>query len=72
MAKSKIEMSVEGMTGEGVVRSIETSLSGVKGVDYAHVNLGAGKISVEFDDSVASADQLIGAVEQLGFQVLQL
>jgi copper chaperone CopZ len=72
MAKSKIEMGVEGMAGEGVVRSIETALSGVQGVDYAHVNLGAGKIAVEFDDAVASADQLIGTVERLGFSVRQL
>lgn len=72
MAKSKIEMSVEGMTGDGVVRGIETGLSEVKGVEYAHVNLGAGKIRVEFDDSVTSADQLIGTVEQMGFHVLQM
>jgi copper chaperone CopZ len=55
-----------------VVRSIETGLSEVKGVEYAHVNLGAGKIHVEFDDSVTTADQLIGTVERLGFSVEQL
>jgi copper chaperone CopZ len=72
MAKSKIEMSVQGMTGEGVVRNIETSLSAIKGVEYAHVNLGAGKIMVEFDDSIATADQLMDTVERLGFHVAQM
>lgn len=72
MAKSKIEMSVQGMTGDGVVRSIETGLSGVQGVEYTHVNLGAGKVTVEYDDSLTSADQLIGTVEQMGFHVLQI
>jgi copper chaperone CopZ len=72
MAKSKIEMRVDDMSGDGVVRGIETSLSGVKGVEYAHVNLGAGKINVEFDDSITTADQLIGTVERLGFSVLQV
>ncbi|MDQ1471680.1 MAG: Heavy-metal-associated domain [Bryobacterales bacterium] len=72
MAKSKIEMSVPDMSGDGVVRNIETSLSGVRGVEYAHVNLGAGKITVEYDDAVATADQLIGTVKQLGFDVLQV
>jgi len=67
MAKAKIELQVEGMTCQGCVRSIETKLSGVKGVEYAHVNLGAGKATVEFDDAIVNVENLIGAVEQIGF-----
>jgi copper chaperone CopZ len=40
-------------------------------VDYAHVNLGAGIATVEFDDSRTDAGKLIGAVEQIGFQARQ-
>ena len=43
---SKVELSVGGMTCQGCVRSIEMKLCGVRGVDYAHVNLGAGHITV--------------------------
>jgi copper ion binding protein len=68
MAKLKIELHVEGMTCQGCVRSIETKLSRVQGVDYAHVNLGAGTATVEFDDAAVNVDKLIGAVEQIGFQ----
>lgn len=67
MAKAKIELHVEGMTCQGCVRSIETKLSGVKGVEYAHVNLGAEKATVEFDDAMVNVEKLIGAVEQIGF-----
>jgi len=59
------------MTCQGCVRSIETKLSKVPGVASAHVNLGAGKATVEYDDSRANVDQLIGAVEQIGFHVVK-
>jgi copper chaperone CopZ len=72
MAKSKIEMSVEGMTGDGVCRCIETGLSEITGVEYVHVNLGAAKVMVKFDDAIATADQLMSTVERLGFHVSQI
>lgn len=68
MAKTKIEMSIAGMTCQGCVRTIEKKLSAVQGVDYAHVNLGAGKATVEFDDAATTPDELITAVQQIGFE----
>jgi copper ion binding protein len=71
MAKAKVEMQVEGMTCQGCVRSIEKKLSGVHGVDYAHVNLGAGHVTVEFDDVQTNPQALVSAVEQIGFHASQ-
>jgi copper chaperone CopZ len=71
MAKSKAEFKITGMTCQGCVRSIEMKLSGVAGVDYAHVNLGAGVATVEYDDSRADVPKLIAAVQQIGFQAVQ-
>jgi copper chaperone CopZ len=71
MAKAKVELKVDGMTCQGCVRSIEKKLSGVAGVEYAHVNLGAGLATVEYDDTRTNAQQLIGAVETIGFQAAQ-
>ena len=68
MAKSKVELTVEGMTCEGCVRSVQRKLSKVAGVESAHVNLEAGKATVEYDDSLADPGQLVSAVEQLGYQ----
>jgi len=71
MAKAKMEMQVDGMTCEGCVRSIETTLSGVEGVQYAHVNLGAGRAVVEYDDAHTNVNTLMAAVEQMGFHASQ-
>lgn len=67
MAISTLELKVEGMSCEACVRSIERKLSKVAGVESARVDLEEGKATVEFDDSRAKAEQLIGAVEQIGF-----
>ena len=68
MGKSKVELKVEGMTCDGCVRTIEHKLSSVGGVQYAHVNLGAGKAVVEFDETRTNPEDLIKAVQQIGFQ----
>ncbi len=67
MAKAKVELRVEGMTCEGCVRSVQRKLSKVAGVESAHVDLDAGKATVEYDDSLADPAQLVGAVEQIGY-----
>jgi copper chaperone CopZ len=71
MARAKLEMQVEGMTCQGCVRSIETKLSGVQGVEYAHVNLGAGRVGVDYDDTQTNPQALLAAVEQIGFHASQ-
>lgn len=71
MAKTKIEMKIEGMTCPGCVRSIEKKLSTVDGVDYAHVNLGAGKAAVEYDDARVDPAKLMHAVDEIGFHATQ-
>jgi copper chaperone len=71
MAKSTLELRVEGMTCDGCVRSVERKLSKVAGVESARVNLGTGRAIVQYDDSQARADQLIAAVEQIGYHAIQ-
>ena len=68
---AKLEMQVRGMTCAGCVRSIEKKLSGVSGVQYAHVNLGAGSATVEYDDASTDPQALIAAIEQIGFHASQ-
>jgi copper chaperone CopZ len=71
MAKSTLELNVEGMTCDGCVRSVERKLLKVAGVESAQVNLGTGRATVEYDDSKARADQFIAAVEQIGYHASQ-
>ena len=67
MAKSKLELKVEGMTCDGCVRSVERKLSKVAGVESARVDLGAGRRPSSMTIREAQVDQLIAAVEQIGF-----
>ncbi len=71
MAKSKTALKIGGMTCQGCVRSIEMKLSGLTGVDYAHVNLGQGIATVEYDDTRVDVGKLVAAVQQIGFQAAQ-
>jgi copper chaperone len=71
MANTKIELNVQGMTCQGCVRSVEKKLSGVAGVESAHVDLAAAKATVEYDSARTSPETLVAAVEQIGFQATQ-
>ena len=64
---SQVELKVDGMTCQGCVRSVTKKLSGVAGVSGVSVDLAAGRATVGFDDSAAKVDDLIAAVEQIGF-----
>ena len=72
MAQANIEFYVQGMTCQGCVRSVEMKLSKLPGVTSARVDLAAGKAAVQYDDGRASVDQMIAAVEQIGFHGSQL
>ena len=69
--KAKTELRVTGLGAPGLVRTVEEDLAAVEGVEYAHVNLGAGKVTVEFDDSVVGVDELLGAVRNAGLEAEQ-
>lgn len=71
MARRKLDLKVEGMSCDACVRAIERKLSRVAGVSSAHVDLQQGSAVVEYDDSRAQADQLIGAVEQIGYHAIR-
>jgi copper chaperone CopZ len=64
---SSIELKVDGMTCQGCVRSVTKKLSGMTGVSSAAVDLAAGKATVQYDASSAKVEDLIAAVEQIGF-----
>jgi len=76
MAKVRVDLHVEGMTCDACVRVIERKLARVQGVNSARVNLETGHALVEYDDAgfgdaQARTDQLIGAVEQIGYHAVR-
>jgi len=64
---ARVELKVDGMTCQGCARSITKKLTGVASVTSAVVNLPAGRATIEYDDSRATVEDLIAAVEQIGF-----
>ena len=69
---SSVELKVGGMTCQGCVRSVTKKLSAVAGVSGATVDLAAGKATVQYDDSRAKVEDLIGAVEQIGYHASRI
>ncbi len=57
--------SQNGITGHRpcLVSGLEEMLSAIPGVQYAHVNLGAEKVTINYEDSVTGVESLI-AVHQ--------
>jgi P-type Cu+ transporter len=61
-----VDLRLTGMTCAGCASRIEKSLNGLDGVN-ATVNLATEKASVAFDPDVVSTDDLVSAVESIGY-----
>ncbi len=64
---ARVELKVDGMTCQSCVRSVTKKLTGVASVSSALVDLAAGRATIGYDDSCAKVEDLIAAVEQIGF-----
>jgi copper chaperone len=60
-------LKVTGMSCSHCVRAVTGALAGVDGVRVADVDLGAGRATVEFDETRATPAQLVGAVMDEGY-----
>ena len=69
-ASSKRELAITGMTCASCVRSVETALAGVTGVESAEVNLANERATVRLEASGAELGALVHAVERAGYGAL--
>lgn len=60
---------VTGMTCGGCVNSLTRALKAVTGVIDVNVLLATGETSVQYDENLASSDQLRLAVENAGYGI---
>lgn len=67
----KESLSISGMSCAACAARIEKGLSKIEGVKKANVNLAVEKATVEFDDQVASDEQLRAAIRKLGYEVIE-
>ena len=63
-------LPVEGMTCASCVARVEKALKRVQGVESAAVNLASERVTLSFDATRASLDQLATAVEEAGYKLL--
>jgi len=69
VAPERIRLEIDGMTCASCVARIEKALNGLDGVDGASVNLATEGAMVAFDPSQLEVEQLIGAVESIGYEL---
>lgn len=65
-----ITLNVKGMTCNHCVKSVETSVGELDGVDKVAVDLSSGKVDVSFDAGKVSVDQIKEAIDDQGFDVV--
>lgn len=63
-------LNVKGMTCGGCVSAVTKALKATQGVKDVTVDLGQGKVSVDFDQSMASSADLRNAIGRAGFEVV--
>lgn len=68
----KEKFSVTGMTCSACSAGIERTLNKMDGVEEADVSLMGESMNVEYDEKVVSREQIIAAVEDLGYGRLPL
>ncbi|WEG12131.1 copper chaperone CopZ [Pullulanibacillus sp. KACC 23026] len=64
-----ITLDVKGMTCGHCKMAVNGALTDLDGVQKVDVNLETGKVSVEFDSSKVSLEQMKEAVEDQGYDV---
>ncbi len=67
----EITLKVNGMTCAMCVKTIEAALRDLEGVKDATVNLGAETVLVKFDESEVGLNQIIKAIEDVGYTVVR-
>ncbi|MDG5789055.1 copper chaperone CopZ [Evansella sp. AB-P1] len=63
-------IKVEGMTCGHCKSSVEGALTKLAGVSAAEVNLDAKNVSVEYDESAVTVEQLKEEIEEQGFDAV--
>ncbi|MFW2176885.1 MULTISPECIES: heavy-metal-associated domain-containing protein [unclassified Moraxella] len=63
-------INIDGMTCGGCVKSVQTALSQLDGVQNVSVSLEQKNATIDYDDSKIDMDKLTQAIEDAGFDVV--
>jgi len=67
--QEQLQLAIDGMHCEGCVRRVTAALAKVPGAEVEKVEVGSAK--VHFDTERASKEELIDAVNRIGFNARQ-
>lgn len=67
MATETRVINVEGMTCGGCVKSVDSAVSQLPGVQSVDVDLEGNKASVTYDASTVAVEAIVEAIEDAGF-----
>lgn len=67
MATGTRVINVEGMTCGGCVKSVDSAVSQLQGVQSVDVDLEGNKASVTYDASTVAVEAIVEAIEDAGF-----
>lgn len=67
MATETRVINVEGMTCGGCVKSVDSAVSQLQGVQSVDVDLEGNKASVTYDASTVTVEAIVEAIEDAGF-----
>ena len=68
----KINLELEQLTCPTCVSKIQNKLDSTKGIENAKVLFTSSKVKAEYDESVLSQDEIVNAIESLGYEVLKV
>ena len=60
-------INIDGMTCGGCVKSVDSALTRLNGVQLVDVDLEGNKASVTYDSSAVAVDAIVEAIEEAGF-----
>lgn len=63
-----IKLKVTGMSCPGCVTSVRETLLSIKGIDAADIDIESNTATVKTTDDNVSGDELVSAVEKVGFK----
>lgn len=66
----EIAIQIEGMSCGHCVKEVSEALSGINGVRDVRISLKESFARVVFDESVTDADQMVKALDSIGFKVV--
>ena len=68
MTIQTVTVNIDGMTCENCVKSVHNVVSKIEGIESLSVSLEHNKATVSFDDSLASAQDIVSAIDDAGFE----